>query len=733
MRAKFLTALAAIAASLMSASAQAAPELFEVSCSDRSMSDYLVPLFGSLFESCGGAAGAIESALGVFNAGVLTVGGVLAAYMLVAGIMQTAQDGEMLGKRWSSMWLPLRTVLGIGLVVPVGKGYCVAQLIVGFLIGQGVGFADKTWDAWLTAYSKPEGMAPRSHLPNVSELAQSVLVSQTCVAAFNAMRESGAQGIYATPMGASTPAAGVRAYGINGGAQCGAVRYESGSKIGQTIAGWVGLDYESAPLSAVEQAHVAALTEMEGKLAQTGKRVVDSVQDGASGYDVAADVAQAVDAYQKRVAASAESVFGNQAALDSFRQAASKDGWMFAGAYYSKAVQLQDALSTVIAHTPTATRPNPRALPKDLAPYFVRLDAMLDQSASPLSAGAAAAADIGNTSSPLAQGAQKAMNAIFGGDWIAAKIQADKNRAALMSVKDFGDYLMTGAETGIGVGVVMAGSAEAIRAENDSFIGEAANVATLGASKAIAGASSGALHAVGYLLIFACSVLFCFAAGIAIYLPFAPFLIFFGAFVGWVLLCCEAVIAAPLWALWHLIPEGDGIAGAARQGYMLLLGVLLRPTLLVLGFVCSLTALNVIAQGFNAVFFPAFKLASAGSVVGLGSSLVMIAIYFGAMVWLFHFVFGFVSAIPDKLLRWIGGGREQLGESAQALSQTGQAGAASTGRSVSDASGKTMSAMATKAAMDARSAAQKSRGGEPSGASEAKRQSMQQKPDKPGE
>lgn len=733
MGSKFLFAVMMAFFALAGADAHAAPELFEVSCSDRSMSDYLVPIFGSLFESCGGAAGAIESALGVFNAGVLTVGGFMAAYTLVLGVMQTAHDGEALGKRWSSMWVPIRTVLGIGLVVPVGKGYCVAQLIVGFLIGQGVGFADKTWDAWLTAFAKPEGMAPRSRLPNVSELAQSVLVSQVCVASFNVVRELGAQGIYTTPMAAATPAPGVRAYGINGGSQCGAVRYESRSKVGQTIAGWVGLDYDPAPLSAIEQAHVAALVELESKLGQTAKRVADSIQNGVKDDDAAADLAHAIDAYQKRVAASADSVFGNQAALDSFIQAASKDGWMYAGAYYSKAVQLQDALSSAIAHTPTATRPNPRALPKDLAPYFARLDAMLDQSASPLSAGAASAADIGNTSSPLAQGAQKVMNSIFGGDWIAAKIQADKNRAALMSVKDFGDYLMTGAEAGIGIGVVLTSGAEAVRAENDSFIGEVANVATLGASKAIAGASVGALHTVGMLVIFACSVLFCFAAGIAIYLPFAPFLIYFGAFVGWLLLCLEAVVAAPLWALWHLMPEGDGVAGAARQGYMMLLGVLLRPTLLVLGFVCSLTALNVIVQGFNEVFFPAFKLASAGSVIGLGSSLVMVAIYFGAMVWLFHFVFGFVSTIPDKLLRWIGGGREQLGEAAQGLSHTGQVGAASAGRGVSDASGKTMSAMATKAAMDARSAAQKGQTGETSGASEARGQKMEEKPEKPGQ
>lgn len=708
---------------LASAGAQAAPDLFEVSCSDRSMSNYLVPLFGSLFEQCGGTRGPLETALGVVNAGVLTIAGIMLAYVLIVGVMQTAQDGEMLGKRWSSMWLPIRTVLGIGLVVPLAGGYCVAQLIVGFLIGQGVGLANQTWSAWLGDFAKPEGMAPRSRLPNVAELAQSVLVSQVCVAAFNDVRAQAGAGIYSTPMAAVTPSPGVRAYGLNGGSECGAVRYATGSKA-QDIAGWVGITFDAAPLGNVEKAHMAALVELETKLTQTAQRVAASIQGGEK-IDISADMSQAIGAYQQRVAGSAEGVFSNQVALDSFIENAGKDGWMFAGAYYSKAAQMQDALSNAIARTPTTTRPDARRLPKDLAPYFARLDTLLDDGTAPLTE--AASSDIGNSGSPLARGAQKVMNAIFGGEWIASKIQADQNRSALMSVKDFGDHLMTGAEAGVAVGVLMTGGASATKAANESWLGEAAGVVTLGASKALAGGASGAMHVVGILVIFVSSALFAFAAGIAVYLPFAPFLLFFGAFAGWILLCCEAVIAAPLLALMHLTPDGDGIAGGARQGYMMLLGVLLRPTLLILGFICSLTALDLLVHGFNAIFFPAFKMAMAGSVIGLGTSLVMVVIYFGAMLFLFHFVFGFVSAIPDKLLRWIGGGREQLGESAQAMSRTGEAGAQSAGRSVSSVTGQAMSAMAAKAALDARKAGRGDDKPGPQGVAEGRGPTMEEK------
>lgn len=40
----------------------------------------------------------------------------------------------------------------------------------------------------------------------------------------------------------------------------------------------------------------------------------------------------------------------------------------------------------------------------------------------------------------------------------------------------------------------------------------------------------------------------------------------------------ESLIAAPVWAASHVVPEGEGFAAnAVRQGWMLLLNILFRP------------------------------------------------------------------------------------------------------------------------------------------------------------
>jgi len=65
----------------------------------------------------------------------------------------------------------------------------------------------------------------------------------------------------------------------------------------------------------------------------------------------------------------------------------------------------------------------------------------------------------------------------------------------------------------------------------------------------------------------------CYTAGftLAYYLPAIPIIFWVLGIVGWLIMVLGAVVAAPLWAASHVLPEGEGFAGpAARQGYMLL-------------------------------------------------------------------------------------------------------------------------------------------------------------------
>lgn len=701
--------------------AWAAPSFgFDPSCSDRSISDYLAPIFGGLFESCGGGAGgsgrAFELAIGILNAGALTFGGIIASYTLVVGTMQTAHDGEMLGKKWSSMWLPIRTLLGVGLVVPLSNGYCVAQFLIAFMIGQGVGFADTIWSMYLTNYAAPRGMAPTNRLPNVTTLAKGILTSQLCVAAYNAVQaqttgiNSRMMSMSSTPGGRDTPSVinfGFTPGGGSQGNECGSVSYRSSADPTDLadVAGMAGMSrsssaapgglsvvsnaaLKSVDMAAMDLAQMRAAGAMAVSFERTASKIVNFRDSAGGAPDVVADMNRAIVAYQTTVTAAVGTVFGSQDAMTTYVTAARTDGWYLAGAWFMKAAQLQDMVNVSVSNVPSTTPPDATMLGNDtallgaIAPYFTQLDKSVASAAT--TAGSSMLGqdpvDLATSKSgnPLKEALSRFSSSIGGS--IFSVFQLNPTRSAIMSIKDIGDGTMTASEVAMVSGVTMVAASSGIKAVNEGFVGQVVSVASFGVSSFVGGSFAGAVSVVGYLLIVLGSIFFGLGSMIAVYLPFAPFLLYFGAFVGWLILCGEAIIAAPIWAVMHLTPSGDDVMGGARQGYMLILGLLFRPALIVLGFIFALTAVNVIVQGFNGVFFPVFKLAMTGSVMGLGTILVMLCIYFGTMVWIFHTVFGLIHVIPDKLLRWIGGGGEGLGESARGISKAGESGAGSAAR-----------------------------------------------------
>jgi len=97
----------------------------------------------------GGGSQILGVMFGVFNAAVLSLGGIIIMYTLLIGTINTAEHGEVLGKNWSSVWIPIRTTLGLSLLFTYSSGYSILQIFFMWVIVQGVGAADLIWNAAL--------------------------------------------------------------------------------------------------------------------------------------------------------------------------------------------------------------------------------------------------------------------------------------------------------------------------------------------------------------------------------------------------------------------------------------------------------------------------------------------------------------------------------------------------------------------------------------------------------
>src|ERR1700733_1323844 len=118
-------------------------------------SDYSVVFLGNIFGVVDGVLHGTGSQImgnmfGVFNSAVLALGGIVIMYTLMVSTMNTAHEGEMLGKKWSEIWVPMRSTLGLALLIPKATGYCLMQIFVMWIVVQGVGAADKIWAAALS-------------------------------------------------------------------------------------------------------------------------------------------------------------------------------------------------------------------------------------------------------------------------------------------------------------------------------------------------------------------------------------------------------------------------------------------------------------------------------------------------------------------------------------------------------------------------------------------------------
>ncbi len=162
-------------------------------------SDYSVVFLGNLFGTVDGVLHSSGSQImgaifTVFNSAVLALGGIIIMYTLLVSTMNTAHEGQMLGQKWSSIWIPVRSTLGLALLIPKASGYCLMQIFVMWVVVQGVGAADKVWQAALSYLNRGGVIIQAQPNPGLSLLnaangnalalpkgAYTILIGQVCM------------------------------------------------------------------------------------------------------------------------------------------------------------------------------------------------------------------------------------------------------------------------------------------------------------------------------------------------------------------------------------------------------------------------------------------------------------------------------------------------------------------------------------------------------------------------
>jgi conjugal transfer/type IV secretion protein DotA/TraY len=641
-------------------------------------------IFGGLMP--GGGKDAFGDAISTFNAAILIIGGILATYTLLAGTLGTAHDGEMLGKKFSSVWIPIRYALGTALVLPVLGGYAVIQKLMMWIIIQGIGLGGMIWGAYMnTPYQQANTVVQETTKYDVQNLAEKVFLSQMCIKA-NAKSVEMSDSIlnmivkynYTVAFDSST---NTYNFGDQNGSMLGAGSDVCGSvKLADPIAnttvatgpstsntGYLGpLDdlFTPADISGINKAHetaTKALVNSMGTLATTVLAKDGLNNDEAKGFYK--QIKSASDTYITTIKASAEAAQTQKQVSDK-----AKDyGFALAGAYFMNIIVTNNKITTAIASTPTASSKM----------HNRSMDA---ESMTALGAKVVAA---GNNAYSSGANAQKkdAENKDIDMSWDGKLVNAitkyfthldfynlkNDARHPIIILSDMGNTLSDAyihllmAVLGISV----AGGAIA------AVIG---TISPMGA--VITGTISNAILSVlGFLALPLMMVLG--SAFVASYLiPMLVFIMWIGILVGYSLAVVIAIIISPLWIAMHLHPNGDDLTGKGGSGYMMVLNMLLKPALMIFGFIAAIVISSVLGEFINKVYFQVFSFSQGdgNGLMGFIKTVFGTAIYIGLMFMFIKKCFGLVGLFSDEIFKWIGGHSTNIGGHAENM-QAGSTGA----------------------------------------------------------
>lgn len=579
---------------------------------------------------------AFAALLGWINSVMLGIGSLILGYNVWAGTIQTAHEGQLLGRRWSSLWAPLRVPFAVVCLVPVNGGLSAWQDAVLVIAKYSIGAAnlalrdvvDKVVDDAAPIIDPPN--------PDARKLVAGLIESYTCSMILHQ------QQIWMSA-GASTSQPVVVHRRDEPGKITLSWDGQPGSGLGQEVCGSVivavapttnGL--AASTRQKILAAHVKALDQASEGAAQIGKQIATHVL--ADPNSAIRSPLPSLDAfeglvgqYQSTVLSDVRAVIKGDRSFRSTRETVAAEiksaGWSGLGAMYARVAALN---ATVLEATTEV--PEVRAPSKSLSP----------------------ASSIGNSSVyiessswlPLAQWLKEARR---DPDRLRKNATGDEGESSVLRFIDLGRA---------------AAAFDSIQMTNQggtrsSVMQTAANIGHLIIPAGWTALAGGFLHStvgtigLGLLLL---------GGWLAYWLPMIPYLTWLGAVMAWLLLVVEALAAGSLWCLSHLRMDGEGISGGANTGWLVTLNMSLRPLMLVAGFLASIQLFELGGTFVSRTFVPAVSSMLGSHFGGISAFVAVIILWIACLHLIANFAFGAITILPDRIMRWLESHQSGVGE-----------------------------------------------------------------------
>lgn len=672
----------------------------------------------------------IGGAMAVYNAFALAFGTMMFSYMTIVGTLNSAQDGELLGKKWSTMWVPLRFTVGVSLMIPMASGYSTIQHFILWLALAGGGAASQVWAASVSnmtaSQTKAVQMTPE-YLAATRLLMKDIIKYEICNSAFQTSSTEAGQSVSfissnkqikqdPDQYGKTIQWGDTSGNSGKPADACGSMRtaifsepkpptfLQSTMMYGDAkkeIAANTLLDKTNVIARGHEMidAQAAGINAAANSLRPVAEKIAHSLvpnQANADGVDQTADVKTssskinaAVDAaaiaYRDATMPSMTAAAGDiDGGYTKFMEASVKSGWLMAGTTFFQMAQIRTQAAKLNNSVPVASSGPLTAINQvtglgdsTLETDIDSMNKMVDNEFN------------GDTDDRLS----------FMSKWAVkigklVSVDPSSNTHALVQIKDNGDAIIFGTEV---IGSAMTLMAVGAHAADQSLLGRGFNLVSpifAGFKKFIEILTPAAWA--GLISSFGVGITMAFV------LPLLPFTLVVGSIVGWIMAVFSAVVAAPIWIAGHLHPEGDDIAGKGIGGYMILLETVTRPIFIIFGLIGAFLMLDPVLKLVSLMFMAATSSIQGDSITGIVSVIVIAVLYVGIVFTTVRSILSLVHVLSETAYRWIGGAHAGM-EQAREFNAEASTAASNSSKAIQGAGG----AMATGALSRAKAAAKK--------------------------
>ncbi len=638
---------------------------------DLARNDQSMKMLGQLFGSIGGLWFGESTPLAVvflgYNTAVMSAGILFLLYTASSGFIQTSQEGEVFGKRFSTIWLPIRLTVGTVGILPMFGGWSGAQAIMFFGTALGIGFANAGWQVGAPAMVSHIGSlkTPGTYkiqaadITSHKEVMKAIIESQLCVIGYN--NESGyyndrPKGAHIDPPNRKklveegtlkkTDSRQYLSFGGPGGDVpenlCGKIEFPGSYNNGNTGAAPKGasitqfkeareaLNSKSFDPSNVVDAHMSAMSAVSQSLVESSREYF------FKGTPIKKEVLRQIgQEYSSNVATKLGNIAVNSGKTD-FSKYMKGDGksWLTAGAVFFKLMQVN---SDIVAATTLPAEYLPPEVHKN---YFQAEYPGLKRGALRYEGFAKETMrEHEDTDHPKKTGKSKftsMLAEIADGPSLTTIINGLSNHdeGFLFKIIAIGTKIFALAIASIGA--VMAGGAMPLVGDGVLAFG----------------------------LVMVVVPLLYIGMTMMIFIPMVPAIMWFGGVVTYFVIVVEAFAASPLWMITHFHGEGDGMGHKSAHGYMFLLNLVFRPILMIIGFLAAWLLLDILGSFLISTFetfWQSFE--SANFLVQFFQFLGVLVAVSTVANGLVQKLFSMVTFLPDQVITWVGGHAAKFGQS----------------------------------------------------------------------